>query len=168
MEKRERTDGKTISPINDKNHLHSVSTALIQSDIILFSFQYLFGVHRFHISNISLVCKRFTSLESQTFSWKQEKMKLSHFLRHKPECDHKSRQVIADIKALHHCLQPIHLGQNFVNFDRGFLFLTRGSLKQINVSRVPPLGHSDEHHNDLPPAQAHICKGSFGRGSIII
>ena len=56
MEKRERTDEKPISPINDKNHLYSVSTTLIQSDIILFSVQYLFSVQcTLYIDSISLV-----------------------------------------------------------------------------------------------------------------
>ena len=81
MEKR-KDRRKTISPINDKNQLHPVSTTFIQSDNILFTVQYLFGIHGFYISNISIVCKRFTSLESQTFSWKQKMVKLSHSLRH--------------------------------------------------------------------------------------
>ena len=52
MEKRERTDEKTISPINDKNHLYSVSTTLIQSDVILF---FWFSIYSVYIDSISLI-----------------------------------------------------------------------------------------------------------------
>ena len=75
-------DIKTVSAIGDINDLETIFNTSYQNDNIPLSVQYLFGIHGFYISNNSLVCERFTSMESQTFSWKQQRMKLSHSLRH--------------------------------------------------------------------------------------